>query len=606
MRENKFFFSSTWRLVATERNKCSWCRGSAALQQGGNCSFSWAMAVPSVGVLALRRGFLFRVGRRPVVCLLPLLSVGCSGWWCFHMAFGAMSRIVATFVAKVVVTYCPVSYCAGFFRRTMHRSGAYFSCASTMLWRHLSPLGVWPSPPVVVSGGESLSVGLELFQAVGAVVYYTWSVFLFQCLLWRVLPISHAVSAVGATLLHLAEFWCLWWHPLLVLEWFVFVPSGALVHCIALWVAPSACVSTMCPDRSPISGTPGLGCGRVRTSSLILSLHVCLWSLWFSFLWLHSRCVSFSDHEDDLVWTVEGSVVVFRLAVSVFLVGFVRVAPVGLSTTACFLRTVGVRSTDLSSCRDIPWGHVLVTVRTAIVLRLVERSPSRPSPAFGLGGGADSSWWSSGAARSEEEAVVASISAVCHLADVVTAERVATLEKVLVATCFPVTTWRLSRLPCPSCCHRDGSGGRDNIWSASGVSVAAVGCRVLTLDYCFCNPFLSAVRSGTGMSEVAVPVVRRCFSHSCSVSLVVTPGCSFSTLWRSGMLVLVSSAGVVFGLTLVVGRGITLFRCFIVLCVLFARLTPYSLQVGTRCRKSSLPDSRGGGLFAVRCQQCEL
>ncbi|MQM06144.1 hypothetical protein Taro_038964 [Colocasia esculenta] len=37
-------------------------------------------------------------------------------------------------------------------------------------------------------------------------------------------------------------------------------------------------------------------------------------------------------------------------------------------------------------------------------------------------------------------------------------------------------------------------------------------------------------------SEVAVPVVRRCFSHVCSVSLMVTPGCSFPTSWRSGML----------------------------------------------------------------------
>ncbi|MQM12268.1 hypothetical protein Taro_045184 [Colocasia esculenta] len=37
-------------------------------------------------------------------------------------------------------------------------------------------------------------------------------------------------------------------------------------------------------------------------------------------------------------------------------------------------------------------------------------------------------------------------------------------------------------------------------------------------------------------SEVAVPVVRRCFSHGCLVSLVVTPGCSFLTSWRSGML----------------------------------------------------------------------
>ncbi|MQL96829.1 hypothetical protein Taro_029514 [Colocasia esculenta] len=33
---------------------------------------------------------------------------------------------------------------------------------------------------------------------------------------------------------------------------------------------------------------------------------------------------------------------------------------------------------------------------------------------------------------------------------------------------------------------------------------------------------------------------------------------------------------------------------------------PYSLQVGTRCRKSSLSDGRGGGLFTVRCQQCKL
>ncbi|MQM05408.1 hypothetical protein Taro_038218 [Colocasia esculenta] len=31
-------------------------------------------------------------------------------------------------------------------------------------------------------------------------------------------------------------------------------------------------------------------------------------------------------------------------------------------------------------------------------------------------------------------------------------------------------------------------------------------------------------------------VVRRCFSHGCSVSLVVTPSCSFPTLWRFGML----------------------------------------------------------------------
>ncbi|MQL88615.1 hypothetical protein Taro_021180, partial [Colocasia esculenta] len=36
--------------------------------------------------------------------------------------------------------------------------------------------------------------------------------------------------------------------------------------------------------------------------------------------------------------------------------------------------------------------------------------------------------------------------------------------------------------------------------------------------------------------EVAVPVVRHFFSYGCSVSLVGTPGCSFPTSWRSGML----------------------------------------------------------------------
>ncbi|MQM18474.1 hypothetical protein Taro_051466 [Colocasia esculenta] len=73
-----------------------------ALPDGGLVSAMgvW-LAVPLVGVLASRRGFLFRVRERPVVCLLPLLSVGCSGCWCFHMAFGAMSRTVATFVVKV-------------------------------------------------------------------------------------------------------------------------------------------------------------------------------------------------------------------------------------------------------------------------------------------------------------------------------------------------------------------------------------------------------------------------------------------------------------------------------------------------------------------------
>ncbi|MQL99876.1 hypothetical protein Taro_032605, partial [Colocasia esculenta] len=41
------------------------------------------------------------VWKRPMACLLPLFSVGCSGWWCSTMAFGAVLRTVATFVAKL-------------------------------------------------------------------------------------------------------------------------------------------------------------------------------------------------------------------------------------------------------------------------------------------------------------------------------------------------------------------------------------------------------------------------------------------------------------------------------------------------------------------------
>ncbi|MQM11128.1 hypothetical protein Taro_044033, partial [Colocasia esculenta] len=123
-------------------------------------------------------------------------------------------------------------------------------------------------------------------------------------------------------------------------------------------------------------------------------------------------------------------------------------------------------------------------------------------------------------------------------------------------------------------------------------------CRHLTIV--FYNPFLGAVRGGTGVCssltswrvrgsrwfylwDLNLEEVlggRGCgetlFSPSCSVSLVVTPGCSFLISWRSGMLVRAEgllphcvdsagSAGVVSGPTLVVGRGFTLFRCFVLL-----------------------------------------
>ncbi|MQM01437.1 hypothetical protein Taro_034195 [Colocasia esculenta] len=114
-----------------------------------------------------------------------------------------------------------------------------------------------------------------------------------------------------------------------------------------------------------------------------------------------------------------------------------------------------------------------------------------------------------------------------------------------------------------------------------------------------------------------MPVVRRCFSHGCSVSLVVTPGCSFPTLWRSGML----GACVVrlwsHVVALVFRELHCLSGCVPMFCFRFIGVPaalaskglviptepcsrgspPYSLQVGTRYHRGSLPDDRGGGLL---------
>ncbi|MQM08817.1 hypothetical protein Taro_041674 [Colocasia esculenta] len=59
------------------------------------------LAMPLMGVLALCCCFLFCVWERPVACLLPPFSMGCSDWWCSTMAFVAVLRTMATFVAKV-------------------------------------------------------------------------------------------------------------------------------------------------------------------------------------------------------------------------------------------------------------------------------------------------------------------------------------------------------------------------------------------------------------------------------------------------------------------------------------------------------------------------
>ncbi|MQM02179.1 hypothetical protein Taro_034942 [Colocasia esculenta] len=193
------------------------------------------------------------------------------------------------------------------------------------------------------------------------------------CLLWRVLPISCVVSAVGATVLHLAEFWCLWWHPVLVLEWFVFVPSGALVHYVALWVAPGACVAPC-----------------VVFYFLIVALSVVRQVLVMDCVWLGFPILFWIPPEVDVLSSTSAVVSVsvrfadvsgclalptsgvfsgfasmrsggFRLAISVALVGLVRATPKELSTSSCVLCAVVVHPV---SCRmsglALSYGRVVV------------------------------------------------------------------------------------------------------------------------------------------------------------------------------------------------------------------------------------------------------
>ncbi|MQM17392.1 hypothetical protein Taro_050363 [Colocasia esculenta] len=167
---------------------------------------------------------------------------------------------------------------------------------------------------------------------------------------------------------------------------------------------------------------------------------------------------------------------------------------------------------------------------------------------------------------------------------------------------------------------RPGCGGGCVLCYGSLASLYRGGCRqesavVQTPDYCFGNPFLGVVRGGTGVCSFRD--LMECLR--CRVVLLMGPqpygglrrpclwsgmlGACVKTLW-SHMVAPVfrellcldecvsrccfhivfdsaGSAGVVSGPTLVVGRGVALFRCFVVLCrigypywVLFARLTP--------------------------------
>ncbi|MQM20380.1 hypothetical protein Taro_053398, partial [Colocasia esculenta] len=382
--------------------------------------------------------------RRPVVGLLPLLFVGCLGWWCFHMAFGAMSRTVSTFVAKgsVPCVQCEAAPGVLLFYLLVQAS---FRCVFLLC----------------------LSCALEALVVVGHVALPTCG-----GLLWRVLPISRAVSAVGATVLHLAEFWCLWWHPLLVLEWFIFVSSGALVHCVALWVAPGACVSTVALS--------------VVRQALVVAVSE-------SFpLALGSECVR--------LWVVVATTgksqcdLVVPLHLLFSSTGVAMEVPVvtviSITTTAC---------TDLSGCHDVPWGCVLVAVWAAIALRwrclplaLLRHSGLVVAPAA-----------RGGAARSEEEAVVASVWATpeCSIpevglpSDVTTVVCIATSEMASPRSGATLLRRRSRQhLVCLECF-------RGRSWRVSVCPRAGLPFRpsVLTPDCCFGNSFLGVIRGGTGV-----------------------------------------------------------------------------------------------------------
>ncbi|MQL77538.1 hypothetical protein Taro_009963, partial [Colocasia esculenta] len=161
--------------------------------------------------------------------------------------------------------------------------------------------------------GESLSVGLESFQAVGAVGYCTLSVFSFRCFVslclggsWPVWPVVcfRAVWSLGALFCTLGGSWCLF---------------GTVCCVVFLIVALSV----------------------VRQALVV----ACVWLGFLVLIWIPLRAQSRG----------------FRLAVSVVLVGLVHIALVELSTSACVLCTIVVHPV---SCRmsglALPCGRVVV------------------------------------------------------------------------------------------------------------------------------------------------------------------------------------------------------------------------------------------------------
>ncbi|MQL98907.1 hypothetical protein Taro_031623 [Colocasia esculenta] len=149
-------------------------------------------------------------------------------------------------------------------------------------------------------------------------------------------------------------------------------------------------------------------------------------------------------------------------------------------------------------------------------------------------------------------------------------------------------------MPCVPALADGPPGGSGSCVCVAEVVVALFRCGPASPSYCLT---LRWFRSRVGRLGVGPQLGRAAVVHA--------EGC-FRIMFDSA-----GSAGVVSSPTLVVGHGVALFHYFVVLCIPAAMAgkglviptepcsrgsSPYSLQVGTRCRRSSLPDGRGGDI----------
>ncbi|MQL97296.1 hypothetical protein Taro_029984 [Colocasia esculenta] len=415
--------------------------------------------------------------------MFPLLPVGCLVWWCFHMAFDAVSRTVATFMAKgsVPCVHCEAALGVLLFGLLVHASFrcVFLLCLSCAL-EALVAIGRVAIPTCGGRSGalgESLSVGLESFQAVGAVVFGGESILL-AVLFWPLVQLCCILPSCGACVCS-------------VLEALSFRPLGHLVLADALWLyhyrygvaaLPCIVVSISVQFTDVLSRTTrmiwvrssGVG-GHCPMCRGVLHMHAIDW------FWITIKKLSFG------------------LAV-VFMVSLVRVAPVELSTSACVLCVVDVRpvslrmsewqawQSDLSGCHGIPEGRVLVAVWTAIALSgsglvvalAVRGGEAERRSGEERGGGGRAFPMLPSPAHRDIRGGITQIGCNLITTQLVVAIRIVSRRSSLSrqASCRDVLPHRdlvLLRSPFPSRWYQYGLGGRDSTWLASGVSMALVG-----------------------------------------------------------------------------------------------------------------------------------